>query len=99
MTNYLLIYRADPAAMAAMPEPTPEQAAQMMDAWNGWAARAGDAIVDFGDPTAGSPPVPTRRSAASPCCKPTPTMRSPHCSTVTRTSRWAGRSTSTSGSP
>lgn len=51
MTNYLLIYRVDPAAMAAMPEPTPEQAAEMTDAWNGWAARAGDAIVNFGDPT------------------------------------------------
>lgn len=51
MTNYLLIYRADPAAMAAMPEPTPEQGAEMMDAWNNWAARAGDAIVNFGDPT------------------------------------------------
>ncbi|MDQ4212477.1 hypothetical protein [Microbacterium capsulatum] len=52
MTTYLLIYRADPAAMAAMPEPTPEQAAEMMSAWTGWAERAGDAIVNFGDPTA-----------------------------------------------
>ncbi|MDR6866820.1 hypothetical protein J2Y69_001419 [Microbacterium resistens] len=49
MTDYLLIYRADPAAM---PDPTPEQAAEMMSAWNGWAEEAGDAIVNFGDPTA-----------------------------------------------
>ena len=52
MTNYLLIYRADPAAMAAMPEITPEQGAEMTAAWNSWAERAGDAIVNFGDPTA-----------------------------------------------
>jgi hypothetical protein len=51
MTEYLLIYRVDPAAMAAMPTPTPDQIAQMMDAWNGWAERAGDAIVSLGDPT------------------------------------------------
>ena len=56
MTNYLLIYRADPAAMAAMPEPTPEQGAEMMAAWNAWAERAGDAILDFGDPTAAVSP-------------------------------------------
>jgi hypothetical protein len=56
VTNYLLIYRVDPAAMAAMPEPTPEQGAEMMNAWNAWAARAGDAIVDFGDPTSAVSP-------------------------------------------
>ena len=49
MTDYLLIYRADPSVMAAMPEPTPEQAAEMISAWTAWAARAGDAIVEFGD--------------------------------------------------
>ncbi|MBS1697351.1 MAG: hypothetical protein JST25_02990 [Actinobacteria bacterium] len=56
MPNYLLIYRADPAAMAAMPEPTPEQAAEMTSAWTSWAARVGDAILDFGDPTAAVSP-------------------------------------------
>jgi len=51
MTHYLLIYRADPAAMAAMPEPTPEQTKQMADAWYGWRDRVGSAMVDFGEPT------------------------------------------------
>lgn len=51
MARYLLLYRADPEAIAAMPEPTPEQAAEMNDAWNGWAAAAGPALLDFGAPT------------------------------------------------
>lgn len=51
MTQFLVLYRADPEAMAAMPEPTPEQAQQMMQAWEGWAKKAGSAIVDFGNPT------------------------------------------------
>ncbi len=56
MSRFLLIYRADPAAMAAMPEPTPEQGAEMMQAWTAWAQRAGDAILDFGDPTSAVSP-------------------------------------------
>ena len=51
MSHYLLIYRADPAAMAAMPQPTPEQMEQMSAAWFGWRDRVGSAMVDFGDPT------------------------------------------------
>ncbi len=51
MARYLLIYRADPAARAAMPDPTPEQAQEMGAAWMGWRDRIGDALVDFGDPT------------------------------------------------
>lgn len=56
MTTFLLLYRADPEAMAAMPEPTPEEGAAMMKAWNDWAERAGDAILVFGDPTAPASP-------------------------------------------
>lgn len=51
MTQFLVLYRADPAAIAAMPEPTPEQFEQMNAAWSQWAAKAGAAIVDFGNPT------------------------------------------------
>ncbi|MFC4245169.1 YciI family protein [Gryllotalpicola reticulitermitis] len=51
MTQFLVLYRADPAAMAAMPEPTAEQTEQMTTAWGEWAAKAGSAIVDFGNPT------------------------------------------------
>lgn len=56
MATYLLLYRADPAAMAAMPEPTPEESAARTQAWMDWSARAGDAIVDFGNPTAAASP-------------------------------------------
>jgi hypothetical protein len=51
MTTYLLLYKADPAAVAAMPEPTPEESAAMNKAWMDWAASAGDALTDFGNPT------------------------------------------------
>ncbi|MFE4951913.1 hypothetical protein ACFQ9V_17565 [Leifsonia sp. NPDC056665] len=51
MTNFLLIYRIDPAHIGAMPQPTVEEGAQMMAAWKDWAFRAGGTIVDFGDPT------------------------------------------------
>lgn len=51
MARYLLLYRADPEAMAAMPEPTPEQAEQMNAAWNAWAQQVGAGLIDFGAPT------------------------------------------------
>ncbi len=51
MTRYLILYRSDPEAIASMPEQTPEQAAEMTAAWNGWAERTGRAIIDFGAPT------------------------------------------------
>jgi hypothetical protein len=56
MSTYLLLYRADPAAMAAMPEPTPEEGAAMTKAWTDWAGGVGDALVDFGNPTAAASP-------------------------------------------
>jgi len=52
MARYLLLYRADPEAMASMPEPTPEQAEQMNAAWNSWAQQVGAGLLDFGAPTA-----------------------------------------------
>lgn len=51
MAHYLLIYRSDPATMAARPEPTPEQMQEMSAAWLGWRDGIGAALVDFGDPT------------------------------------------------
>lgn len=56
MTQFLLLYRADPDARASMPEPTPEESAAMTKAWTDWAARVGDALVDFGNPTAAASP-------------------------------------------
>lgn len=56
MSHYLLIYRADPAAMAAMPKPTPAQLEEMAASWYGWRDRLGTALVDFGDPTVPASP-------------------------------------------
>jgi hypothetical protein len=56
MAAFLLLYRADPAAMAALPQPTPEEGAQIMKAWMDWGQSAGDAIIDFGNPTVAASP-------------------------------------------
>ena len=56
MSTFLVIYRIDPAAMADAPEPTPEQASEMTQAWMSWAERNSAAIVDFGNPTTPASP-------------------------------------------
>lgn len=56
MARYLLIYRADPDAIAAMPAPSPEQITEMNAAWNGWAQRVGAGLLDFGAPTSAVSP-------------------------------------------
>ena len=50
MTRYLVLYKGDPDAIAAM-DPTPEQIEEMNAAWNGWAERTGAGVIDFGAPT------------------------------------------------
>jgi hypothetical protein len=50
MTKYLVLYRAKMTAAEQMAAGTPEQAQAGMDAWNAWAARAGDAVLDLGAP-------------------------------------------------
>lgn len=44
MANYLLVYHG-----GSMPE-TPEEGAQVMQAWTDWFAVIGDAVVDGGNP-------------------------------------------------
>ena len=51
MTKYLVLYRSGMTASEQMAANSPEQAQAGMDAWMGWAAQAGDAIVDLGSPT------------------------------------------------
>jgi hypothetical protein len=52
MTKYLVLYRSPMTAAEQMAQSTPEQAQAGMDAWMAWAAKAGDAVVDLGTPTA-----------------------------------------------
>jgi hypothetical protein len=51
MKKYLVLYRSAISAAEQMAKTTPEQGKQMMEAWMGWAGRAGKAIVDMGSPT------------------------------------------------
>jgi len=44
MTNYVLVYHG-----GAMPE-SPEEGAQVMQAWTAWFAQLGEALVDGGNP-------------------------------------------------
>jgi hypothetical protein len=48
MANYLLTYYG-----GGMPE-TPEENAQVMQAWSEWFGKLGDAVVDGGNPTSQS---------------------------------------------
>jgi hypothetical protein len=51
MTRYVFVYHA-PVPPADATPPDPEQVDAVMAAWNGWAAKVGDGMVDFGTPLA-----------------------------------------------
>jgi hypothetical protein len=53
MPKFLVLYRSSVSARDQMAAATPEQAQAGMEAWTTWAAKAGEAIVDFGAPVAG----------------------------------------------
>ena len=50
MTKYLVLYLAPVSAREQMANSTPEQMQAGMEAWMTWAAKAGDALVDLGNP-------------------------------------------------
>ncbi len=52
MTKYVFIYHA-PEAPADAPPPDPAQIDAVMGAWNAWAGKVGDGMVDFGTPLGG----------------------------------------------
>ncbi len=52
MTKYVFIYHAPTTPADATP-PSPEQMESVMGAWNDWAGRVGDGLLDFGTPLAG----------------------------------------------
>ena len=51
MTKYLFVYHA-PVPPADATPPDPEQVDAVMGAWNAWAGKVGDRMVDFGTPLA-----------------------------------------------
>jgi hypothetical protein len=51
MQRFLVLYRSKMTAGEQMGASSPEERQAGMDAWMAWAARAGDALVDFGSPT------------------------------------------------
>jgi hypothetical protein len=50
MKKFFVLYIAAQSAQAQMAESSPEAAQEGMKAWMGWAERAGDGIVDMGNP-------------------------------------------------
>ena len=50
MKRFVVLYFAAQSAQAQMAESSPEAAQEGMKAWMEWAARAGDGIVDMGNP-------------------------------------------------
>jgi hypothetical protein len=52
MKKFLVLYIAPQSAQAQMAESSPEAAQEGMKAWMEWAERAGDGIVDMGNPLA-----------------------------------------------
>ena len=51
MTKYVFVYHA-PVPPADATPPDPEQVDAVMGAWNAWAGKVGDRLVDFGTPLA-----------------------------------------------
>jgi Ni/Co efflux regulator RcnB len=50
MKKFVVLYIAAQSAQAQMAESSPEAAQEGMKAWMEWAERAGDGIVDMGNP-------------------------------------------------
>ncbi|HKJ57497.1 MAG TPA: YciI family protein [Nitriliruptoraceae bacterium] len=51
MPKFVYVYHA-PAPPPDAPQPSPEQMAEVMEAWNQWAGGLGDRLLDFGTPLA-----------------------------------------------
>ena len=53
MKKFVVIYHAPMEAADVMKDATPEDMQAGMEQWMAWAAKCGDALVDFGTPLAG----------------------------------------------
>jgi hypothetical protein len=58
MANYVLVYHG-----GGMPE-TPEEGAKVMQAWNDWFEKLGDAVVDGGNPASATRTIATDGSVS-----------------------------------
>jgi hypothetical protein len=58
MSKYLVLYLSSMSAQEQMASATPEQGQESMEEWTRWAAGAGPAIVDLGEPVAHAFSVP-----------------------------------------
>lgn len=50
MKKFLVLYRASQSGFQQMMQATPEQQKAGMDAWNNWAQKAAESIIDMGAP-------------------------------------------------
>jgi hypothetical protein len=50
MNRFLVLYNSPTSSAEMMASATPDQMQEGMDAWNAWAQKVGDALVDFGLP-------------------------------------------------
>ncbi len=64
MSTFVFIYHAPMTPEEAAP-PSSEQMEGVMQAWNDWAGRVGDGMVDFGTPLAGGVRVTTAGTSPS----------------------------------
>lgn len=64
MSKFVFIYHAPMTPAEATP-PTAEQMEAVMGAWNAWAGKVGDGMVDFGTPLAGGVRVTTDGTSPS----------------------------------
>ncbi|MDF9751928.1 hypothetical protein [Arthrobacter sp. ES3-54] len=70
MSKFVFIYHAPMTPAEAAP-PAPEDMAAVMEQWNGWAAKVGNGLIDFGTPlangvrvSAGGATAPSQREVA-----------------------------------
>ena len=54
MAKFLVLYNSQMSAAEVMASATPEEAQAGIDAWMGWAGKAGDAVLDLGVPLGSS---------------------------------------------
>jgi len=50
MKKYIVIYYAPTEAMEKMKDSSPEEMKEGMEAWNSWAEKCGEGLVDLGTP-------------------------------------------------
>ena len=65
MKNFVVIYHAPASFMEQAQNASPEEMQEGMKAWHEWAAKCGEALVDFGAPLVGGQKLSTSGSSSS----------------------------------